>query len=362
MYLSVALARAGCRVTALCSWPSGRSEPPVETGVAVARLAGPADGWRRSLVFAFKAAWWLATHWREWDVVHVHGWCWAATLVPILGKPCLYKTAIPGDDDPGTIRRTRGGWGKRLLVGCYDRYPSISELVTGMLAADGIEPWRIAAIPNGVEERFRPGTTAQREAARARILPAHGFPPETLLVLCVGSLEHRKGTDILARAWPTVSRGAPTARLLMVGPHDLADPFLGGVTERLGDHLGRTAVMAGRVDDPLDLYQAADVFVFPSRNESFGNVLVEAMACGLPCVAADIAGVTGGIVTGGADGIVVPPEDPDALGRALASLLADGNLRSHLGEAAAQTVDERFRIDRAADAYLAVYREMLAEG
>jgi glycosyltransferase involved in cell wall biosynthesis len=280
--------------------------------------------------------------------------------VPLLGKPCLYKTAIPGDDDPATIRRTRGGGVKRALIGRYDRFPAISTLVAGMLSADGIEPGRIAAIPNGVEGRFRPGTAAEREAARARLLPAHAFPPGTLLVLYVGSVERRKGIDTLAHAWLRVAAEVPAARLLMVGPGDPDGAYFRDVGVILGRELGSTAVIADRVADPLECYRAADLFVFPSRNESFGNVLVEAMACGLPVVATRIDGVTGDLVTDRADGLVVPNEDPAALARALLELLRDPGLRARLGGEAARTVDARFRIDRVAAKYLELYRGLTA--
>jgi glycosyltransferase involved in cell wall biosynthesis len=359
--LAQALAREGCRLTLLCSWPRGRPLPGSGDPGRVARLPGPPDGWRRSLSFACRSLIWLARHRADYDLIHVHGWTWAALAVPLLGKPCLYKTAIPGDDDPGTVRRTRGGRVKRLLLGRYSRYPAISTLVARMLEEDGIPKSRIAAIPNGVEERFNPGTPSDRAVAREAVRRRHGFGPGDPVVLYVGSLEPRKGTDILARAWPAVVRREPTARLLMVGPHHPASVFMRDVTADFGPHLGTTAVITGAVDDPLQLYRGADIFVFPSRNESFGNVLAEAMACGLPCVVSLIQGVTGDILRDGEDGLVVPAEDSAGLGAALAGLLGDATLRDRLGRAAVARIDARFRMAEIARSYRSHYLTLLGD-
>jgi len=83
----------------------------------------------------------------------------------------------------------------------------------------------------------------------------------------------------------------------------------------LGEHLGKTVFLVGNVPDPELYYQASDVFVFPSRNESFGNVLLEAMACGRACVATLIHGVTESIIVDGHNGIVVNQEESQGIGR-----------------------------------------------
>ena len=91
----------------------------------------------------------------------------------------------------------------------------------------------------------------------------------------------------------------------MVGPFFEQTNFHREFVSLLGEHLGRTVFLVGNVSDPECYYRASDVFVFPSRNESFGNVLVEAMACGRACVATLIDGVTESILLNGNNGIIV---------------------------------------------------------
>jgi len=358
MYLSEALRGLGCKVTALCSWPAGTQLPSVDNGIQVVRLICPPAGWRRSLEFALKASWWLVRNRSSYDVIHVHGYCWAALVVPFLGKPCIYKTAIPGDDDPASIRKSRGGWLKSIPISRYDAYPAISTLVARVLTFTLGSSNRVKSIPNGVDARFSPGEGITGTSARKAVRIRYNLPEESLLVLYLGSLQARKGVDLLARAWLAVVERIPRARLLMVGPHDPQGEYIQQLKATLGDNYKRTAAVGDRVDDPLELYRAAELFVFPSRNESFGNVLVEAMACGCACVATRIDGVTEEIITSGHDGVIVPPENPGAIAGAILDLLNDEPKRHRLAENALRTVEERYKISKIAERYLELYAHL----
>jgi glycosyltransferase involved in cell wall biosynthesis len=81
-------------------------------------------------------------------------------------------------------------------------------------------------------------------------------------------------------------------------------------------------------------YSAADVFVFPTRAEGFGNVLIEAAAAGLPAVVTNLHGITDCAVTDGETGILFPPDDIDALTQAVERLVTDPTLRAKMGQAA----------------------------
>jgi phosphatidylinositol alpha-mannosyltransferase len=159
-------------------------------------------------------------------------------------------------------------------------------------------------------------------------------------VLFVGRLEKRKGLRFLLRAWPQVRERCPEARLIVVG---------GG---RPLEGYRRFAAKQGWSDDDVhfagyvsggDLpryYQAATVFCAPSTGqESFGIVLLEAMAAAAPIVASDIPGYRDVLVQGD-DGLMVPPKDREALAAAIGGLLLNPGQRQRLARLALRKARE----------------------
>ena len=182
---------------------------------------------------------------------------------------------------------------------------------------------------------------------------ALGAPRGGDRVVFVGRPDTRKGLPVLLTA---VARMERPVGLDLVGvePEDLQ-----AVLDWLG--LSVPGVRAhGRVDDArrLELLLGADVLCAPSlASESFGLVLAEGMAAGLPVVASDIAGYRDVLPPEG--GVLVPPGDADALAGALGALLGDAELRARMG-AAGRRAAERFSWERVADRVLAVYADVLA--
>jgi glycosyltransferase involved in cell wall biosynthesis/GT2 family glycosyltransferase len=200
-----------------------------------------------------------------------------------------------------------------------------------------------------------PGAVPVREIAFGVPPPEDGSraaPPaarndETRL-LFVGRLEPRKGIDTLLRAAPRVLQECPRATLVVAGepPNggDIAEDFY----RRCGVPGARERVrFLGRVDDArlASLYAATDIFVAPSRYESFGLVYLEAMARGKPVVACR-AGGAASVVADGETGLLVPPDDAGALAGALVRLAGDAALRARLGAAARERVRERYGVER----------------
>jgi glycosyltransferase involved in cell wall biosynthesis len=110
------------------------------------------------------------------------------------------------------------------------------------------------------------------------------------------------------------------------------------------------------------LYQSADLFILPStsRAESFGMVLVEAMASGLPCITTEIGSGNSFVVQDGVTGLVVPPRAPAALAQAMARLLVDPALRTQLGQAGRERALREFTVDKMVERVEAVYQAVLA--
>jgi glycosyltransferase involved in cell wall biosynthesis len=172
--------------------------------------------------------------------------------------------------------------------------------------------------------------THRCEATRAAL----GIAPDELMVLCVGRLAAEKNIPILLEAWQRLGERAGGARLVLVGTGPLeaelranAPPgvILTGV--RTGAELSAT-------------YASADLFAFPSSTETFGNVLLEAMASGLRAIAVAAGGVLD-FAEHEVNALVVEPNDAAALAEGIARLLADATQRTHLAKGGIATAAAR---------------------
>jgi phosphatidylinositol alpha-mannosyltransferase len=258
----------------------------------------------------------------RFDIVHAH-----CPLVPTLPLLSL-ETALPRQKVVGTFhaaadrnffywffRRYLEKRARRL-----DRRMAVSEAARAFVSS--YFPGDYEIVPNGIDcARFRPGVEPLGEYRDGRIN-----------VLFVGRMDPRKGVPYLCRAIPTIARELDgNVRFLIVGEKGLR----ARLCRRSIDLRGAEVAWIGRVP-PEDLpryYATADIFCSPATGrESFGIVLLEAMASGVAIVASDIPGYRT-IVNQGREGILVPPRDPGALARAIVSLARDGSLRRALGEA-----------------------------
>jgi glycosyltransferase involved in cell wall biosynthesis len=152
-------------------------------------------------------------------------------------------------------------------------------------------------------------------------------------VLFVGRDFRRKGGDLVLKAFVRARPQCPDARLLVVTGERIPSGLPMAGVQQLDIGWDREALAS--------LYQRADLFILPSRQETWGDVLLEAMAFGLPCI-----GVTGQameeIIQPGVTGELAPPEDVGALAGALTSLLVDRTLRVRMGQAARTRAETQF--------------------
>lgn len=199
---------------------------------------------------------------------------------------------------------------------------------------------------NGVDlDRFAPG--GQAEARRKLSVPAGAF-----VASVVGRRSHQKGQDIALRAWPTVRATDPNAVLLLVGEgyQDGYDAATGVLTR------------AVRADIQL-AYRAADLVLAPSRWDGLSLSLLEAMACGRPTVATEVAGSREALLGGPlpAAGEIVPPEDADALAAAVLRRRRDPDLGRREGAAGRRRAERTFRDEATSHSVQDAYRLVLAD-
>jgi phosphatidylinositol alpha-mannosyltransferase len=199
-------------------------------------------------------------------------------------------------------------------------------------------------IPNGVDlDRF---TDAE---------PYEALRDGTLNILFVGRLEERKGLIHLLKAYHRLRKRRVDARLIVVG----AGPKLREYRRFTGLRGIRDVEFVGRVSDDAKAryFASADIFCAPATGqESFGIVLLEAMAAGVPIVASDIHGYKR-VVERGVQGLLVEPKNPRALAAALYSLARDPELRHDTGEAGRQRAPE-FSWDRVTERIVDYYYEI----
>jgi phosphatidylinositol alpha-mannosyltransferase len=162
------------------------------------------------------------------------------------------------------------------------------------------------------------------------VSPISEFQDGKINVLFVGRQEKRKGVNYLLEAYTRVKREVPNSRLIIVGPGTRWSKKYEESVRRSGLP---DIVFVGYVSyaDLPRYYRTADIFCSPATGrESFGIVLLEAMAAGKPIVASNLEGYAT-LVTHGAQGLLVPPKNEKKLAEALISLMADERLRQEMG-------------------------------
>jgi glycosyltransferase involved in cell wall biosynthesis len=220
---------------------------------------------------------------------------------------------------------------------------------------------RCRVVYNGVRTRHI------RENQRHGVLRARlGLSSEHSLVSMFGSLTRYKGHEYFIRAAAHVIREFPAARFAIVGAQAALLRDARGMEaelRRLVDELGLAdrVLFTGHLDEACLSMADCDIVCMPTvplgiGGEGFGLVIAEAMAAGVPVVATN-CGAPPEIIEDGRSGILVPPFDSEALGRAILRLLCDNRERRALGAAGQQRVVQHFDISRTARALEAIFRE-----
>lgn len=257
----------------------------------------------------------------QFDLIHLH-----EPMMPALPLTVLRHS---GTTNVGTFHAFRNTpltyfYGKPILQPFFRKlhgHIAVSSAARDFVGEYFPADYRI--IPNGIDfARFN-----------TRLPPLEQLTDRRPTVLFVGRLEKRKGLRFLLRAWPMVLARHPEARLVVVGRGRPLEGY-----KRFATRQGwaeSDVMFAGYVpaEDLPRYYQACDVFCAPNTGqESFGIVLLEAMAAGAPIVASDIAGYRD-VVRNGEEGLLVERQNPAALADRLCQLLANPELRAHMRRA-----------------------------
>jgi glycosyltransferase involved in cell wall biosynthesis len=263
----------------------------------------------------------------------------ADLLGSLVAKLSGVPVVISSRRDMGILRSTRHRIAYRLMSPFFNQVQAVSGAVREQtIRADRINPDKVVTIPNGIEIdklAAADGSAALRHALR--------LGDASPLIVTVGHIRRVKGFDVLLRAAAEVCQVYPNATFLVVGSvqEPDCDRDLQSLVRQL--KLERNVRFLGKMENESvwSLLKFCDVFCQPSRSEGMSNALLEAMGCGLPCVATAVGG-TPEVLEDGRTGYVVPSEDHHAAANRILALLGDPERASTMGRLARRVVEERF--------------------
>jgi glycosyltransferase involved in cell wall biosynthesis len=285
---------------------------------------------------------------------------WPIRRLRRLGIGTVFTHTLLGDFSPKFWKRALQRVHRRLPLNLVDRVVVSSSVMKSDLEALGTST-AIDVIPNGVDtKRFQPAASAEEKEALRRKL---GLPSGVPLVLSIGPIIPRKGTDALVDAFGRIAQRNPRAVLVLVGPrHDLERPALAPFRQRietlLREHgLAERVLFPGAVSAVEEYLRACDVFVFTSKREGMPNVVCEAMASGIPVVSTPFIGLPAEFGAPGKQ-YILSQWTPEVLAADLDGLLQNASRRRELSEQGRRWAVERLDVEQSLQSYAALYREI----
>ena len=265
-----------------------------------------------------------------------------------------FKDWIAGSGDIALLPQLAlGNLMLRFLRKSNAFYQLLSTRSRSYLTSHGFHASRMIHISGSVDtEKFQP--SPERRPGPAR--------PERDII-CVARMDYAKGVDVLLHAWARMMREPAEWRTYLIPRLRLVGE---GVymtqMERIVAELGiqDSVEFLGLRTDVVDLLQQSWGFIMPSRWEGMSNALLEGMACGLPCVATRVSGNEDAI-TDGVNGLLVEPEQPAEMARALHRIIEDTDLAQRLGREARATAVRDYQLATIVEQCLELYRRLLTE-
>jgi glycosyltransferase involved in cell wall biosynthesis len=282
------------------------------------------------------------------DVLHAHMAYGHAVVASVVArsfkKKCIIKIACLGEyGEMYTFSQfPRFNWALEILHQA-DALIAISRDVEADLLRWGFPSQRIRHIPNGVDTGY--------------FTPNHAFPRRhPVRFILLGRRHPQKGIDLALQA-AHLLQAQGLSEQFHISFYGVAYPEYD--YERMAHQLGVSdnVTFFPFQEKPLDIYQAAHCLILPSRGEGLSNALLEAMATALPVVATQVSG-TVDVVTDGEDGLLIPPESPEALAKAMMTVVQQPDLALRLGQQARQKMLRAFSLDSVAQQYSELYASL----
>lgn len=281
----------------------------------------------------------------------------------LLGKKCVLRAASCGELSGAFIWDSPHLQGKNIRVEFYkfligirnrlflkaDGFLAISHAIEEEYLNCAVPASKIATINNGTDtDRFKPVAYPEKKILRNKL----GLPPDNIFTYS-GKLNKGKGLQFLLRIWRYFHARHPETHLLLVGSGK--NHFLSCEQELkdyvAGNNLEESVTFTGYVENVDEYLQLSNFFIFPSENESLSNALIEALACGLPCIASDVGGIPD-TVKDGVNGFLLPKGDESAWINAMEKLVSNPTLARQMSSNGRNRILERNSIKTVANKYL----------
>ncbi len=342
LYLVSALAERGHEGTLVCPPGSGIDAAARALSIPVRNLfcAGDLD-----LPFAYRLTQYINES--KPDLVHCHS---------RRGADILGGLAASFADVPAVVSRRVDNTELRVMAAIryrpFRRIIAISEAVATVLRDHDVDGARIEVIRDAVDT-----DAFQAEPDAAAFRDAFGIDEGVFVMAAAGQLIQRKGHAFLLEAAGQLASAGRQFRLIIFGEGPLENELRAKAAESgLGEHVQ----FAGFREDLDDYMGCFDLFVHPALAEGLGVVTLKAAASGVPVVGFEAGGVPESVLHG-ESGLLVPPEDSDALRDAIAALMDDDARRQGLGARGRQRMLAEFSIGVMADKHIDVYESVLNE-
>ncbi|SDB81211.1 glycosyltransferase family 4 protein [Williamwhitmania taraxaci] len=294
----------------------------------------------------------------KWISLVLSFWC------VLFKKKYIIETTLLGHDDPIVNTTKKYIWFKRKIKNYQFKNASavtnISMLLANQCHKFGLPSKKVFTIPYSVNlSKFHSVEYDYKIELKKRLLKNHLSYP---IILFTGVLIARKGIDIVYNTFKEILKDYPDAVLIFAGPQGapgqelhLAEIIRDIKAEGIEKHV----VFSGAVTNIEDYFNIADLFFFPSREEGFGRVFIEAMACELPVVTKEIVGITDYIFGNNENGIVVKSEHTTDFVNAIKNVLEDSDLRNTLISNARIKVNTEFSDKEVLNKYLGLFEWVL---
>ncbi|MCX6812864.1 MAG: glycosyltransferase family 4 protein, partial [Candidatus Berkelbacteria bacterium] len=214
-------------------------------------------------------------------------------------------------------------FGLRNIYHHADKLIAVSKSVKKFIEKFGIDQEKIVVIPNAIEIDSSAIHTAHHAG---------------LMVGTIGALNKQKGQIYLVQAFQKLAKSLPKARLEIIGDGPEREKLLSDIKEL---DLESRVQLLGKIDKPRKYLGSWDLFVLPSLSETFGLVILEAFAAGIPVIASNVGGIPE-LITNGKNGYLVPSADPEKLAKAISYLLVEKKARESLVQEASKTLKEKY--------------------
>ena len=335
-------------------------------GISVTRVLIPNRPTPRYIIGALRFFIKLLGMLTKANLVHIHGFSRRNAIViaisRIFNKKVILKMTSFGLDDPLSIKESFSTIFWQLFKCCH-AYIGVSPAFAMSYQKADLPEKKYNFIPNGVDlDRYLPASKNEKMALREK----YGFAEDDKVVVFVGHLSPEKRPMLLYKAWVKLREQNDNAKIIFIGHtrnyYEVDDEII----ETIRQDAFRRGILpfihfvekTSHVDEYMKI---ADVFVLPSIREGLPNVLLEAMACALPCVVSDLPGVTDWLIDDGVTGVLFRSDDPDVLAGKITPYFAEHVIQQSMGVAARHFIENNFSCASTSQGVLDLYRRTIGQ-